>query len=104
MDAVVYVDEQRMSRSDCTDMHAHLYLRSSQMTYWLFPHVDNIWNHFRVTCYNKLKFGNTNSAMHVLYLGLVWGGIGCGGDMRRISKANNFNMEIVFSLLTGDYF
>ena len=23
MDTVVYVDEQRMSRSDCTDAHAH---------------------------------------------------------------------------------
>ena len=28
---VVYVDEQRMSRSDCTDAHAHLDRRCSHM-------------------------------------------------------------------------
>ena len=31
MDAVVYFDEQRMFRLDCTDAHAHLDLRCSQM-------------------------------------------------------------------------
>ena len=32
MDAVVYFDEQRMFRSDCTDAHAHLDLRCSHIT------------------------------------------------------------------------
>ena len=33
MDIVVYVDEQRMSRPDCTDAHTHLDLRWSHMAY-----------------------------------------------------------------------
>ena len=32
MNTVVYVDEQRMSGSDCTDAHAHLALRCSHVT------------------------------------------------------------------------
>ena len=32
MDTVVYVDEQRMSRSDCMDAHAELDLRYSHVT------------------------------------------------------------------------
>ena len=31
-DIVVYVDDQRMLRSDCTDVHTDLSLRCSQMT------------------------------------------------------------------------
>ena len=31
MNIVVYVDEQRMSRSDCTDGHDHLDIRCSHM-------------------------------------------------------------------------
>ena len=31
VDTVVYVNEQRMSRSDCTDVHTHLDLRCSHI-------------------------------------------------------------------------
>ena len=68
MDSVVYVDEQRMIRSDCTDTHADLDYRCLHMTLEPFSHVlhkkisnANIWqssalpNHFKrkqneITC------------------------------------------------------
>ena len=39
MDIVVYVNKQRMPRSDCTDAQAHLDLRCSHMAYRFFSHL-----------------------------------------------------------------
>ena len=43
MDIVVYVDEERMSRPDCTDTHVHLGLCCLHMAHGPFPKLHIIW-------------------------------------------------------------
>ena len=45
IDIVVYVNEQRMSRSECTDAHAHLDIRCSHRHKGLFPTLCNMLNY-----------------------------------------------------------
>ena len=74
MDSVVYVDEQRTLRSDCTDAHADLDLRCPQMykglfralrikftdvypsMQWLYvSHINNFLSRFSKSKVNKTK-------------------------------------------------
>ena len=43
IDKVVYVDEERMSRPDCTDTHVHLGLCCLHMVYGPFPKLHIVW-------------------------------------------------------------
>ena len=45
MDIIVYADEQRMSRSDCTDVPTHLNLPCLLMTKGPFSHVTHCLHH-----------------------------------------------------------
>ena len=64
----VYVDERRMSKSDCTSRHAHLDFAVRKWHKGLFPTICIIWS----GSYGSCIFLRPNKVHHVQFRILIW--------------------------------